>query len=88
MRQCGIGYKIGPLFADDALTAREIFLALLAKSGNAEVFLDVPQTNSAAILLAQEQNFKPLFETARMYRGNPPNQLLPKVFGITTFELG
>jgi hypothetical protein len=31
---------------------------------------------------------KPVFQTARMYKGVPPKQDLGKIFGVTTFELG
>lgn len=88
IRQCEKGYKIGPLYSNDSTTAKEIFLALLVKSGNAEIFLDVPQTNTEAMNLAQEHGLKVVFETARMYKGNPPKQDLIKVFGVSTFELG
>ena len=30
----------------------------------------------------------PMFETARMYTGPDPPIELPKLFGVTTFELG
>lgn len=88
IRQCEIGYKIGPLYAKDSATARDIFLALLDKSSNSEIFLDVPQTNNEAMNLAKEYKFKIVFETARMYKGIPPKQDLKKVFGVSTFELG
>jgi len=31
---------------------------------------------------------KPVFETARMYTGAAPDLPLPKLFGVTSFELG
>lgn len=88
IRPCGMGYKIGPLYANDYATAKEIFLALVAKSNDSEIFLDVPQINTEAMNLAQEHNLKKVFETARMYKGTPPKQDLNKVFGVSTFELG
>lgn len=88
IRQCGIGYKIGPLYAKDYATAQDIFLALLVRSGHSEIFLDVPQINDAAIKLAHEHGLKIVFETARMYKGIPPKQHVKNVFGVSTFELG
>ncbi len=88
IRQCIKGHKIGPLFASDRSLANAIFLSLLEKSGASEVFLDVPELNNEAMLMAKEHNLTACFETARMYKGNPPNQDVTKVFGVTTFELG
>ncbi|MCP5508168.1 MAG: GNAT family N-acetyltransferase [Chlamydiales bacterium] len=88
IRQCDTGYKIGPLFSNDLSTAKEIFRALIASVGNADIYLDVPQINSDAMKLAQDHNLVKVFETARMYNKSPPKQELAKVFGVTTFELG
>jgi len=44
IRKCLSGWKIGPLFADDAETAGRIYLALCAGRDNDEaVYLDVPE---------------------------------------------
>ncbi|CDR33768.1 Acetyltransferase, GNAT family [Criblamydia sequanensis CRIB-18] len=88
IRKCHSGFKIGPLYAHDQETAREIFLALADRSHNSEIFLDVPQPNEEAIGLAEESGMRAVFETARMYKGIPPKQELKKVFGVSTFELG
>jgi GNAT superfamily N-acetyltransferase len=87
VRPCGLGSKIGPLFADDPLLARQLFLALAAEA-KGEVFLDVPEPNAAAVALAEEFALQPVFETARMYTGPAPAVALDKVFGVTSFELG
>ena len=89
MRSCRSGYKIGPLFADDAATAEALFVGLKAKAAsNAPLYLDVPEINSAAISLAQTYGMTPVFETARMYRGEPPVFPVDRWFGVTSFELG
>jgi Acetyltransferase (GNAT) domain/Acetyltransferase (GNAT) family len=85
LRPCREGAKLGPLFADDAATARALFAAL-APSG--PLFLDVPEPNADAAALAREAGMEPGFETARMYAGPPPAIPLRRVFGISTFELG
>jgi GNAT superfamily N-acetyltransferase len=83
------GYKVGPLFADDAANAGRIIdgLALHAGEGSA-LFLDVPEPHAAGIALARDRGLEPVFETARMYRGGSPQIDLGRVFGSTTFELG
>lgn len=89
VRTCGRGHKIGPLFADSPELAERLFLALRAQTGAGEpLFLDVPQTNPAAVALAQRHGMTPVFSTARMYRGARPELPMPRIFGITTFELG
>lgn len=88
IRKCFHGHKIGPLFADNEKVAKEIFEGLCSSIDNETVILDVPEINSHAIKIAESYNLKPCFETARMYNCPPPPQLLDKVFGITTFEVG
>ncbi len=88
IRQCRVGYKIGPLFADDAATADLLFCALAATADGATISLDPPEPNAAAMALAERHGLAPVFETARMYRGPAPELPLHRTFGITTFELG
>ena len=87
-RPCRQGTKIGPLFAADEATARALFVALAERSPARPLFLDVPEPNAEAVALARAAGMEPTFETARMYIGAPPAIPLPRVFGITTFELG
>lgn len=89
LRPCQTGYKIGPLFADTAALAADIFQTLIAQVPKAQPFyLDVPQTNQAAVALAERSDMSYVFETARMYTQCPPALPLEQIFGITTFELG
>ena len=88
VRPCRVGYKIGPLFAEDAALAEMLLQRLLAAIPNSVVYLDVPEPNMAAMGLAHRFGMKPVFETARMYRGKQPAINLNKVFGVTTLELG
>lgn len=87
IRPCRDGSKIGPLFADDAATADELFRAL-AVTTTGTVYLDTPEPNEAAIALAERYGMVASFETARMYAGPPPALPLGRIYGITTFELG
>ena len=89
MRLCRTGYKIGPLFADSAVHAEQLFSALKAQApAAAPVFLDTPEVNQAAVDLASRHDMTACFETARMYTGKRPDLPLDKIFGVTTFELG
>ena len=69
VRPCRDGAKIGPLFADDAPTARALFAALAARAPAGPLHLDVPEPNAEAAALAREAGMAPVFETARMYTG-------------------
>jgi hypothetical protein len=92
VRRCRDGAKIGPLFCDDAVTARALAVALAQAAGEVAgegpLFLDVPEPNRAGAALAGELGLAPVFETARMYRGPAPALPLERIFGITSFELG
>lgn len=89
IRPCRNGYKIGPLFADAADYARLLLDILQAcVSPGQPVFLDVPEPNQAAVLIAEGYGMTPVFETARMYTGPVPDVALRRTFGITSFELG
>lgn len=89
LRKCRAGYKIGPLFADNPELAERLFLALKARApAGAEIFLDLPEVNGAAIDMAQRQGMRVVFETARMYRGTDPKLPNERIFGVTSFELG
>jgi ribosomal protein S18 acetylase RimI-like enzyme len=88
IRACREGFKIGPLYAETESIAEELFLALAAVAAGATVYLDVPAPHGAAAALAERHRMKPVFETARMYTGAAPDLPLPKLFGVTSFELG
>ncbi|MFE0517133.1 GNAT family N-acetyltransferase, partial [Streptomyces sp. NPDC058964] len=80
--------RIGPLFADGPDDARALFAALTAEAAGREVAIDVPETNTAGIALAESAGLAPSFETARMYTGPVRDHARERVFGVTTLELG
>ncbi len=88
MRPCRTGFKIGPLFADGREFAEALFLAMCEAARGEPVFLDVPEANSAAVALAEQNGMRKVFETARMYTRFEPDISLDRTFGVTTFELG
>lgn len=89
VRPCGVGYKVGPLFADSEAIADVLFKQLRGCVGKGNsIFLDVPELNKEAMALAKRYKMTPMFETARMYIRKAPVVPLHKIFGVTTFELG
>jgi GNAT superfamily N-acetyltransferase len=89
IRKCYTGYKIGPLFAENIDTARDILHALQSViPESSEYFIDLPSPNISAIELCKEHSLIPVFETARMYNGIHPRLSLDNIYGITSYELG
>jgi GNAT superfamily N-acetyltransferase len=88
VRACREGFKLGPLFADEPAGAETLFAALTVGRQGGPVFLDAPEVNPHALMLAINHGMVPVFETARMYTGGPPDIPLEKVYGVTSFELG
>ncbi len=88
VRPCKVGYKVGPLFADNENIADELFQQFRAFTGKEKIYLDVPEVNKNALALAKKYSMKPMFETARMYTKAIPKVALNKIFGVTTFEVG
>lgn len=88
VRACQEGYKIGPLFADDAETADSLYRAFSDRACGEPLYLDVPENNAAAMALAEQHGLKEVFGCARMYYGPTPDLPWGNIFGVTTFELG
>lgn len=87
-RPCRTGFKIGPLFADDADIASDIFDALCARLDGATVQIDVPECNPDALALVRRHGFTEVFGCARMVHGPTPQLPRAEIFGVTTFEFG
>ncbi len=89
VRPARSGFKIGPLFARTPEVASDLFdtLSRTVPPGE-QVVLDVPEPNAVAITLAERHGLKPVFETARMVKGEAPPLPLDRIFGVTSFELG
>lgn len=88
IRRCVAGHKIGPLFADTKEIAEELFLALCGYTGSGPVYLDAPECNESAVLIAKKYNMKEVFGTARMYTVKIPKLPLENIYGVTSFEMG
>jgi hypothetical protein len=87
LRQCVTGHKLAPLFADSVDVAERILLHL-ASFAPQEIYLDVPDPNAAGMALADKYDMREVFACARICTKRPEPIPLPKVFGITSFELG
>lgn len=89
VRRAHEGHRIGPLFADDGGSARQLFFGLCGSvEAGGPVFWDVPEINQAAVDLARSLGMERVFEAARMYKGAAPGLPVDRVFGTTTLELG
>ncbi len=88
LRKCRVGYKFGPVFASGPAIARDILDSLSSRIPGEKLFLDVPGANPEGTALAEEMRMTAIYETARMYRGEPPALPVDEIYGITSFELG
>ncbi len=88
LRPCRVGFKLGPLYANDAATARRLLHSLLSAAQGAQVQIDVPEPNSAALGLVNELGWQNPFGCARMVYGIPPAAQVERIFGVTSFEFG
>jgi GNAT superfamily N-acetyltransferase len=89
IRPARSGHKIGPLFADDAQAAEQLYQALVSQvPQGTTVQIDIPACNPLALALVHAQGLAPVFETARMYTGPMPALPMQRLFGVTSFELG
>jgi hypothetical protein len=90
LRKCFEGYRVGPLFAENSQTAKNLLLTALSRiSQDSSVMIDVPEPNIEALQIISSLKLKQVFETVRMYSGGPAPVLpLRKIYGVTTLELG
>lgn len=88
IRRCLEGFKIGPFSAADVTTARDLMAGLARIAGDSPVFVDVHQSRPALADLLGAAGFVSVFNTARMYRGAPPDGAAPEFAAVATLELG
>ncbi|MEJ2717055.1 MAG: GNAT family N-acetyltransferase [Deltaproteobacteria bacterium] len=89
IRECREGFKIGPLFANNAEYARTLFEALTVDVNmGLHVYLDTPARNPEAVMMAQSYGMTEVFRTTRMYNREEPAIPVDKWFGVTSLELG
>ena len=87
-RACRVGYKIGPLFANDPAIANMLFESLLGRLPQPQVQIDVPECNAPGLEMVKRCGLKEVFGCARMAFGAPLPRPQHNIFGVTTFELG
>ena len=87
-RRCARGVKVGPLQATCEADALSLLGANPFARGNEPIYIDVQGKDSKFSQLLEKQGFSPTFETARMYKGPPPEAKLISYLAIATMELG
>ncbi len=90
IRACLEGVKIGPFSAQTAADAHILLGALSAALPQAEVglMIDVAQSAPGLAALLKTRGFSPGFETARMYKGEVPEEKPAPFQAVATLELG
>ncbi len=82
------GYRIGPLFANDAQSAENLLFALTQHTGDSNVYMDVPHINPDGMALVQRYNLQKVFTCGRMILGPPPALPWQQIYSVASFELG
>jgi ribosomal protein S18 acetylase RimI-like enzyme len=85
IRPCRKGSKIGPLFADDASLAAELFQGLCSQATHGPVIISIPDANPQARVLVSSQRLRPVFATARMYTCGEPGAPLERLYAHDIF---
>lgn len=88
VRRCREGVKVGPLLAASGEAAARVLAGLAAVFPGEPLLIDVPESNPAALALAEGLGLAPVFATARMYRGRQPAGDDRLTWGVATLELG
>jgi ribosomal protein S18 acetylase RimI-like enzyme len=90
IRRSTVGFKVGPLFADDTDTAVRLLGGLIAAIPGEPFCIDMPEpiVQTGTQELVSSFALSEVFRTARMYTGGEPAFNKSRVFGITTLELG
>ena len=87
-RPARAGFKIGPLFAADVVTADRLLGDLMSRIAGEQVQIDVPETNLTALALANKYGLEEVFNCVRMYHGAPPKMFIEDVYAVTSLEFG
>ena len=87
-RRCVSGTKIGPLYATSQADAQILLASNPFGRRDEPVYVDVQDQNSPLCKLLQERGFELVFDTARMFKGAPPEAGPTLFHAIATMELG
>jgi GNAT superfamily N-acetyltransferase len=87
MRQCRVGYKIGPLVAPNSDAAAELLRHAATVADGEPIIIDVPQESAGLHAICKSLGMEVSFRTARMYRGQPPSESGLE-YAVSTLELG
>jgi Acetyltransferase (GNAT) domain len=87
MRQCRLGHRIGPLFANTAAAAEKLIKALTGTISGQPFFIDIPDANHGAKALIKQYSLSFVLEKMRMYAGKEPASPVGRVYGLTSLEI-
>ncbi|MFZ9916353.1 MAG: GNAT family N-acetyltransferase, partial [Phycisphaerales bacterium] len=82
------GHRVGPLFARDERVAETLLDELERRLAGSTLFLDMPESNPAAIALAARRGMREVLRCTRMHLGPSPALPWQRIYAVTSFELG
>ena len=87
-RKCHEGLKIGPLWSEDLNSVEALLRAIVDEFGVQQAQIDVPGGSEGLAAHFSALGFRPVFRTARMYKGPPPQAQPGAFYTPATLELG
>lgn len=88
MRRSRVGFRVGPLCADDSAVAHRILRGLALRAGGDPIVVDAPDSNPAARRWCEGLGMAEVFGCVRMYLGPVPELRNDRIFGVATLEVG
>ena len=90
VRQAQTGFRIGPIYANTQINAKNIMLALASQlPKESQLFIDMPEANCHYDHFIKELQLECCdFECMRMYRGEVPSFPVDQIYGVCMLEVG
>ncbi len=88
-KPCLKGFRLSPLIADDALSAEEVLTSLVSHyEAGTPYYLDMPETNTEGMRLAEKLKLKTSGRLIRMYKGSEHAISLNNIYSFVNLEVG
>lgn len=88
LRPAQEGFKFGPILAESPEAAGHILRDLSTSVAGAQIQIDLPEVNEAAVQLVETLGLAPVFGCQRLYLGQRPNLPIARIFAISSLEFG
>ncbi|ELU05635.1 hypothetical protein CAPTEDRAFT_229006 [Capitella teleta] len=80
-------HQIGPLYAEDAVTAKALLQAICTDIKGAKVTINIWEPNTASLDIIQTFKFNHVFDVKRFHHNGVPNDFKPQIFAVTSIDV-